>query len=241
MVEIESWMKGYSERLHEAFGERVWFIGLQGSYARGEAAETSDIDAVCILDFVTVQDVEAYGEILDHLPHRSLICGFFGGKDDLLNWDPSELFQFYHDTIPYSGSLEAVLGRIDAAAIDRAVLQAACGVYHGCVHNMLFERSEEILADLCKSATFAVQASVFRETGLYARRLSELMENATGRDHEVVATCIALKNGARVEIAPMSEILLSWAQEKITPAGNPRRLPAFRQAMHSSSSASNAS
>lgn len=136
MVEIESWMKGYSERLHEAFGERVWFIGLQGSYARGEAAETSDIDAVCILDFVTVQDVEAYGEILDHLPHRSLICGFFGGKDDLLNWDPSELFQFYHDTIPYSGSLEAVLGRIDAAAIDRAVLQAACGVYHGCVHNM---------------------------------------------------------------------------------------------------------
>lgn len=215
MVEIESWMKNYSERLHEAFGERVWFIGLQGSYARGEAAEASDIDAVCILDLVTVQDVEAYGKVLDSLPHRSLTCGFFGGKKDLLNWEPSELFQFYHDTIPYLGSLDAVLDRIDAAAIDRAVLQAACGIYHGCVHNMLFERSEEILAGLYKSATFAVQASVFKEAGRYARCLGELMENATGRDQEIVATRIALKEGVRVDLAPMSETLFSWAQEKI--------------------------
>jgi len=30
--------------LNETFANRVWFVGLQGSYARGEACDTSDID-----------------------------------------------------------------------------------------------------------------------------------------------------------------------------------------------------
>lgn len=215
MVNIESWMKNYSECLHETFGDRVWFIGLQGSYARGEATETSDIDAVCVLDDVTVPDIIAYGKVLDALPSRSLACGFFGGRDDLLGWEPSELFQFYHDTIPVSGSLDALLERIDAAAIDRAVLQAACGIYHGCVHNMLFDKSDEILASLYKSATFAIQASVFRETGCYAKCLDELLGKAAGSDREVIATRIALKDGARLDFIPMSETIFSWAKDKI--------------------------
>lgn len=219
MVDIESWMKIYSERLHETFDDRIWFIGLQGSYARGEATETSDIDAVCILDNVTVSDVTAYGKVLDTLPSRSLCCGFFGGKDDLLGWEPSELFQFYHDTIPVFGSLDALLERFDAAAIDRAVLQAACGIYHGCVHNMLFEKSDEILASLYKSATFAIQASVFRETGGYAKCLDELLEKAAGSDREVIAMRIALKDGASLDLFPMSETLFSWAQQKISYGG----------------------
>ena len=209
MVDVEAWMNKYSERLHKAFGDRVWFIGLQGSYARGEATETSDIDAVCILDSVTVSDIIAYGKVLDSLPSRSLCCGFFGGREELLKWEPSELFQFYHDTVPVSGSLDALLERIDAAAIDRTVLQAACGIYHGCVHNMLFEKSDEILGDLYKSAIFAIQASVFRETGWYAKCLNELLEKAAGRDREVVATRMALKDGDSVNFIPMSETLFS--------------------------------
>ncbi|MBR5259388.1 MAG: nucleotidyltransferase domain-containing protein [Eggerthellaceae bacterium] len=215
MVDVEAWMKKYSERLHEAFGDRVWFVGLQGSYARGEATEASDIDAVAILDAVTVADIHAYGAMLDALPNRDLTCGFFGGKEELLNWEPSELFQFYHDTIPILGSLDGLLDVIDPAAIDRAILQSACCAYHGCIHNMLFEKDEAVLAGLYKSASFAVQASVFRKTGRYFKSLNELQENAVGSDREVLGVRIALKSGASVDFAPMSEILLSWAQEKI--------------------------
>ena len=50
MIEITTWMNGFLKSIDEAFGDRVWFVGLQGSYGRGEATEASDIDVVVILD-----------------------------------------------------------------------------------------------------------------------------------------------------------------------------------------------
>ena len=47
-IEIITWMNIFLERLSETFGERVWFVGLQGSYGCGEATEASDIDMVVI-------------------------------------------------------------------------------------------------------------------------------------------------------------------------------------------------
>ncbi|MBR5858063.1 MAG: nucleotidyltransferase domain-containing protein, partial [Phascolarctobacterium sp.] len=105
MIEISSWMDKFVGALEASFGNRVWFVGLQGSYGRGEATETSDIDVVVILDEFTVQDVQTYNAMLDTLPNRELICGFVSGKQELLNWEPSDLFQFYHDTTPIKGSL----------------------------------------------------------------------------------------------------------------------------------------
>lgn len=58
---------------------------LQGSYGRGEATETSDIDAVVILDELTVTDIQTYSIMLDTLPYRELICGFLSGKDEIMN------------------------------------------------------------------------------------------------------------------------------------------------------------
>lgn len=49
MIEITGWMKGFLQKLDNIFGKRVFFVGLQGSYGRGEATETSDIDVVVIL------------------------------------------------------------------------------------------------------------------------------------------------------------------------------------------------
>lgn len=61
----------------------MWFVGLQGSYGRGEATETSDMDIVVILDTLSVADMQAYHVMLDTLPHRELICGFLSGKDEM--------------------------------------------------------------------------------------------------------------------------------------------------------------
>ena len=80
MIEISSWMDKFVKKLEERFGDRVWFVGLQGSYGRGEATETSDIDVVVILDEFTAQDIQAYNTMLDTLPNRELICGFVSGK-----------------------------------------------------------------------------------------------------------------------------------------------------------------
>ena len=109
---IESWMADYCQAVNKTFGARVRFIGLQGSFARGEATARSDIDAVLILDRADAADLTAYSALLDRLPERERSCGFISGWEELTHWEPSELLQFYYDTIPYEGSLDPLLRQI---------------------------------------------------------------------------------------------------------------------------------
>ncbi|MBQ9996427.1 MAG: nucleotidyltransferase domain-containing protein, partial [Clostridia bacterium] len=53
-------MDGYTAKITSVFGERVRFIGIQGSQARGEANENSDIDVVLLLDRLDYADIKAY-------------------------------------------------------------------------------------------------------------------------------------------------------------------------------------
>ena len=212
MIEIDRWLKLYLQTLKNTFADRVWFVGLQGSYGRGEATETSDIDVVLILDQVTSADIRAYHQMLDTLPHRELICGFLSGRQQLLQWEPSDLFQFYHDTKPIVGSLDQLLPLLDRAAVERAVKIGACNLYHGCVHNMLYEKSEDILRGLYKSASFVVQAIVFLQTGNYISHHTELHEAANQQEREILATFRWLKSGGACDFDRMSDELFTWAQ-----------------------------
>ena len=216
MLDITSWTAKFLKTVDEAFGNRVWFVGLQGSYGRGEATDTSDIDVVVILDELSASDIQKYNAMLDALPHRELICGFLSGKDELLHWEPSDLFQFYYDTTPIKGSLDELLTVIDEAAIDRAIKIGACNIYHGCVHNMLHEKSEDILKGLYKSASFVVQAIVFKQTGKYIKRQSELRDVVSADERVIVDTFLSLKNGDAVEFGAMSNTLFSWSKKWIS-------------------------
>ena len=215
MIDVTAWMDGFLKALNGAFKDRVYFVGLQGSYGRGEATETSDIDVVVILDQLSASDIQKYGEMLDTLPCRELICGFISGKDELLSWEPSDLFQFYYDTTSIKGSLDELLTLLDKAAVERAIKIGACNIYHGCVHNMLHEKSEDILKGLYKSASFVVQAIVFRQTGRYVKHQKELLSVALPDEQTIVSTFLDLKNGGTVEFLSMSEALLSFARKWI--------------------------
>ena len=219
MIEISSWMDKFVGVLEERFGDRVWFVGLQGSYGRGEATETSDIDVVVILDELTAQDIQAYNAMLDTLPNRELICGFVSGKKELMNWEPSDLFQFYHDTTPIKGSLDEVLVLIDDVVIARAIKIGACNIYHGCVHNMLHEKSDEILKGLYKAASFVVQAICFQETGCYIKSQKALLEKVSGDERSIVENFLSLKNNDKVDFEEMSTTLFAWSKKWI---GNKR-------------------
>ena len=215
MINITTWLDGFLKALHDTFGNRVWFVGLQGSYGRGEATETSDIDVVVILDELSASDIHKYNTMLDTLPHRELICGFVSGKNELLNWEPSDLFQFYYDTTPIKGSLDEFLTVIDGAAIDRAIKIGACNIYHGCVHNMLHEKSEDILRGLYKSASFVVQAIAFKQTGKYIKHQKDLLGVVSADERRIIETFLKLKNGEAVEFDTMSEELFVWAKKQI--------------------------
>ena len=210
MIDIKTWIKEFTDKALQTFSERVWFIGLQGSYGRGEATATSDIDVVVILDELRVNDLKTYRDMLDTLPNRDLICGFISGKAELLNWEASDLFQFYYDTTPIKGTLDSLLDRVDKQAVKRAIRIGACNIYHACVHNFVHEKSEDILRSLYKSAAFVLQAVWFYETGKYIKSKAEL-QNAINPPSAVLTNAQELKNGASVKFEEMSELLLNWA------------------------------
>ena len=216
MIDITNWMQNFLQTLNKTFENRVWFVGLQGSYGRGEATETSDIDIVVILDELSAKDIQIYNDMLDTLPHRKLICGFLSGKNEIMNWEPSDLFQFCNDTTPIKGTLEEVFALIDESAINRAIKIGACNIFHGCVHNMLHEKSEDILRGLYKSASFVVQAIVFKQTGNYIKYQEELLKVVSSDELVIVENFMNLKNGGTVDFSLMSETLFDWAKKWIS-------------------------
>ena len=215
MIDIKNWITTFLDALTYTFKDRVCFVGLQGSYGRGEATQTSDIDVVVILDQLSVSDIQSYIAMLDGLPHRELICGFISGKDELLNWEPSDLFQFYYDTTPIKGNLDNLLPVIDEDSVDRAIKIGACNIYHGCLHNMLHEKSADALRGLYKSASFVVQAIVFQQTGKYIKQQNELLRVASSDDRGIIETFLNLKSGGEPDFNLMSEALFVWSKKLI--------------------------
>ena len=215
MIDVAAWMHNFLQSLNETFANRVWFVGLQGSYGRGEATETSDIDIVVILDELSAMDIQTYHDMLDTMSHRELICGFLSGKKEIMNWEPSDLFQFCHDTTPIKGSLDEVMAVIDESAVNRAIKIGACNIFHGCVHNMLHEKSEDILRGLYKSASFVVQAIAFKQTGNYISHQKELLQVVSSNERVIVETFLNLKNGEAVDFNLLSEILMAWSKKWI--------------------------
>ena len=216
MIDITAWTQNFLQTLNEIFANRVWFVGLQGSYGRDEATETSDIDIVVILDELSAMDIQTYHNMLDTMSHRELICGFLSGKKEIMNWEPSDLFQFCHDTTPIKGSLDEVMAVIDESAVDRAIKIGACNIYHGCVHNMLHDKSEDVLKGLYKSASFVVQAIAFKQTGKYIRLQKDLLQVVSSNEQVIVETFMNLKNGGTVDFNLMSETLFAWSKKWIS-------------------------
>ena len=216
MIDISVWINNFIEALNKTFADRVWFVGLQGSYGRGEANDTSDIDVVVILDDLSATDITTYHNILNTLPHRDLICGFLSGKDELVNWESSDLFQFCNDTTPIIGSLDEVLANVDESAVKRAIKIGACNIYHSCVHNMLHKKSDKTLRGLYKLASFVVQAIAFKQTGVYIKHQKELLKVVSPEEQAIVETFMNLKNGGTVNFYLMSETLFDWSKKWIS-------------------------
>ena len=212
VINVSAWTDLFLRSLTKTFEERVWFVGLQGSYGRGEATETSDIDMVVILDELSPEDIQVYHSMLDCLPHKEMICGFLSGKQEILNWDPADLFQLYYDTKPLKGNLDELKGLLDDTAVNRAIKIGACNLYHGCVHNMLYDKSEDVLKGLYKTASFVVQAICFLQTGYYIIRHADLL-SAVSPDERMIF--LDLKNGGKVEFEEMSDTLFVFSKKWI--------------------------
>lgn len=215
MINIEEWLEGYQRTMLQEFGRRVLFIGIQGSYARGEATERSDIDVVFILDKMEFVDLKAYWEITARLPNRELLCGFVAGRKELEGWDKADLFQFFFDTKPVYGRLENLIAIPTENDARKAVSAGVCNLYHACSHNYLHTKSPEVLASLYKSARFVLQAAYFCENGRYAAHYHELKECLKENEKMILETAMQAEQINEKTFDKFSQLLLEWASEMI--------------------------
>ena len=61
MFDLDRYLADLILNCRSAFGERLLYVGLQGSCLRVEAHENSDIDVMVILDRFSVRDMDEHG------------------------------------------------------------------------------------------------------------------------------------------------------------------------------------
>ena len=58
--EVQKYMEHMVQLLRQQFGEQLLYVGLQGSCRRGETTENSDIDAVVVLEELSIPHLQQY-------------------------------------------------------------------------------------------------------------------------------------------------------------------------------------
>lgn len=212
---MNKWLQQFKEKLLNEFGETIQFIGIQGSRARNEATENSDIDVVVIFDTLTIDKLKRYEVVVQTMPDRHLLCGFVGGIDDLDTWDKADLFTFVYDTQTVYGHLSISKTTITTEHVKKFVRSTAGNIYHMTLHNYLHGKSSEMIHGLFKNVRFAVQGNVFLQQDKFISQLNELPTFTTGYDTDVIDRLISLKNNAQVDLDRDTELLLAWSKETL--------------------------
>ena len=190
MVEIESWMNELAEQLTRTFGARLLFLGLQGSYGRGEATEQSDIDVVTVLDTVHRTDLDTYRTVVRALPEGDKTCGFICGRRELRSWPKYDLLQLAEDTRPWYGALEDLLPGFTRHDLAEAVQNGAANLYHATCHTYLYADRDAwpaFLREAQKGAFFVLRDWYELRTGCSVRGRKELLPLLEGDAREILA------------------------------------------------------
>ncbi len=218
-ININAWLNLAIEKLQKTFNEKLLFIGLQGSYNRGEATSESDIDLVVILDKMNFQDLKEYRRIINEMPNKELACGFISGKKELQNWSKADLFQFFYDTKSLVGNIEDIIQSPTIEDIKKLIKTSSETLYHSAVHSFVHSNNyAEDLQNIYKMTFFILQAKYFVENNIYIKTKNELIKCLQGIDREILNICI---NRKQLEFTNKNELeilykkLIDWVSKNI--------------------------
>ena len=181
-------MESFKENLLCLFGDNLLFLGLQGTYGRGEAKETSDINPMIVLQLCGKDELLRYRAYIDTLPEKDILCGFISSIDELIAWESTDRAQLILDTKQVYKDLAELCPRITRDDIRRAVQQGACAIYHASSHNILHARNWLILPELYKSARFTIRMKHYLQTGVYVSTFRDLPAVADEEEKRILET-----------------------------------------------------
>ena len=88
--EVQKYMEHLVQLLRQQFGEQLLYVGLQGSCRRGETTENSDIDAVVVLEELSIPHLQQYRDILCRLGQRRKAAALSAAER---NWQAGTLWK----------------------------------------------------------------------------------------------------------------------------------------------------
>ena len=212
MFDLDSYMNDLIVNCRAVFGDRLLYVGLQGSYLRGEANQNSDIDVMVILDRFSVQDMDLYREILKRIGFYEKSCGFICGRDELLRWNPLEVCQLRYTTKDIFGVLVDYLPSATLEDEINYVKLSLGNLYHAICHRYIHKNREKNIAafrNTSKGVFFLVQNLHYLESGCFILTKKELKEVVSVEDRQVLELG-ELPDGFDFEHA--FSVLFAWCQ-----------------------------
>lgn len=185
MLDVEGYLQKLIVACQNAFGDRLVYVGLQGSYMRNEATEKSDIDVMIILENFSAADMDAYRTILKNIGEYERSCGFICGRDEIMRWNPLEVCQLLHTTKDMFGELKDFLPQATREDEINYIKLSLGNLYHELCHRYIHaDRKKNITAfrGTCKGLFFLIQNLHFLESGTFAVTKRELKERVSAED-----------------------------------------------------------
>ena len=189
MFDLDKYLRDLVQNCRTVFGERLLYIGLQGSYLRGEANENSDIDVMVILDRFSMKDMDSYREILKMIGFYERSCGFICGLEEITRWNPLEVCQLRNTTKDLFGVLRDYLPREKREDEVNYVKLSLGNLYHELCHRYIHtdkETNKVKFRGTCKSVFFLIQNLHFLESGRFILSKKELREAVAKEDLTVL-------------------------------------------------------
>ena len=219
MIDIESYISKLICRLRQQYGARLLYVGLQGSYLRGEATVKSDIDIMVVIDSLNVPDLDAYRNIISDLEHADKSCGFICSKTDLLNWNPLEICHLINSTKDYYGALNTLIPAYTEADIRDFIKLSINNLYHEICHRYIHAGQQDNITELprsYKSVFFILQSLYYLEGGKYILSKADLLPLLTSINHEVLLRSIQLNGEMTYDFPESFELLFKWCQNTLS-------------------------
>ena len=219
MFDLDKYLADLILNCRSAFGERLLYMGLQGSWLRGEARENSDIDVMVILDQFSVQDMDTYREILKGIGFYERSCGFICGKEEMKRWNPLEVCQLRHTTRDLLGVLTDYLPPATREDEINYVKLSLGNLYHELCHRYIYadrDRNVARFRGTCKGVLYLIQNLHFLESGRFILRKKDLKEAADEEDR-IILELTDLPDGYDFDQAFSS--LFTWCQRAFVRLG----------------------
>ena len=219
MFRIDEYIDELTYKLIDAFGERLEYIGLQGSYLRHEETKNSDIDIMVVIDNISVEDLNTYQKTLVSIGNYDKSCGFICGKTDLEHWNPLEIFHLLKTTKDYYGELKNLVPTYTIEDERNYVKLSLNNLYHEICHRYIHTDREYNISRLpitCKSVFFIMQHLYYLDSGNFILTKRELLECVQGEDRTVLELSISLQNNIDYDFDRAFSVLFNWCQKALS-------------------------